>query len=68
MKKILNIKIIRDRKRRTICMNQIYYLSGIFNELHMTADKYIRTTLLMNEYDSFRSVESDNERIISKNY
>ena len=40
MKKIFNIKIIRDRKRRIIRMNQFYYLNEIFDELHMIADKH----------------------------
>ena len=68
MKKILDIKITRDRKRRTIHMNQSHYLNEIFDELHMIADKYIQTTLFMNEYDFLCSVESDDERINSKNY
>ena len=34
----------------------------------MTADKHIQTTLFMNKYNSFRSIESDDERINSKNY
>ena len=34
----------------------------------MTADKHTRTTFFMNEYDSFRSAESDDECINSKNY
>ena len=34
----------------------------------MTANKHIQTTFFMNEYDFFRSIESDDERINSKNY
>ena len=34
----------------------------------MIADKHTRTTLFINEYDFFRSVESDDERNNSKNY
>ena len=68
MKKIFNIKIICDRKRRTIRMNQFYYLNKIFDELHMIADKHIRTTFFINEYDFFHSIESNDERINSKNY
>ena len=63
IKKILNIKIIRDRKRRTIRMNQFYYLNEIFNELHMTVNKHIRITLFINEYNFLRSIKSNNERI-----
>ena len=68
MKKILNIKIIHDRKRRTIRMNQFYYLNKIFDKLHMTADKHIQTTFFMNEYDFLRSAESNDEHINLKNY
>ena len=68
MKKILDIRITRDRKRRTIYINQSYYLNEIFDELHMTADKHTRITLFINEYNFLRSTESDDERINSKNY
>ena len=68
MKKILDIRITRDRKRRTLRMNQSHYLSEIFDELHMTANKHNRTKFLMNDYESFRSAKSNNERINSKEY
>ena len=68
MKKILDIKIICNRKRRIICMNQFHYLNEIFDELHMTVNKHIRTTFFMNEYDFLRSIESNDEYINSKNY
>ena len=68
MKKILDIKITRDRKRRTIRMNQFHYLNEIFDELHMIANKHTRTTLFMNEYNFLRSVELNDERINLKNY
>ena len=68
MKKILDIKIIRDRKRRIIRMNQFYYLNKIFDELHMIVDKHIRTTLFINEYNFLRLIKSNDERINLKNY
>ena len=68
MKKIFNIKIICNRKRRIIRINQFYYLNEIFDELYMTANNHIRTTFFMNEYNSFRSVELDDEHINLKNY
>ena len=34
----------------------------------MTADKHTQTTFFMNEYDFLRLIESDDERINSKNY
>ena len=49
-------------------MNQFHYLSEISNKLYMTIDKHTRTTLFINEYNSFRLIESNDERINSKNY
>ena len=49
-------------------MNQSYYLNKIFDELHMIADKHTQTTLFMNEYDSFYSIELNDECINLKNY
>ena len=68
MKKIFNIKIIRDRKRRIIRMNNLYYLNEIFDELHMIANKYIQTTFFMNEYDSLRLTKLNDEHINLKSY
>ena len=68
MKKILDIKIIRDRKRRTIRLNQTHYLSEMLNELHMNIDKHERTKISMNDYDSLKSTKSNDERINSKKY
>ena len=68
MKKIFDIKIIRNRKRRIIRINQFHYLNEIFDELHMIANKHIQTTFFMNKYNFFRSTESNDEHINSKNY
>ena len=68
MKKILDIKIIRDRKRRTIRLNQTHYLSEMLNELFMNIDKHERTKIFMNDYDSLKSTKSNDERINSKEY
>ena len=68
MKKILDIKIIRDRKRRTIRLNQTHYLSEMLNELHINIDKHESTKISMNDYDSFKSTKSNDERINSKKY
>ena len=34
----------------------------------MNIDKHERTKLFMNDYDLFKSIKSNNERIDSKNY
>ena len=68
IKKFFNIKIIRDRKRHTIYMNQFYWLTEIFDKLYTTADKHTRITFFINEYNLFCSIKSDDERINSRNY
>ena len=68
MKKIFDIRIIRDRKRRTIRLNQTHYLSEMLNELHMNIDKHENTKIFMNDYDSLKSTKSNDERINSKKY
>lgn len=68
IKKILDIKITRDRKKRIIRLIQIYYLNEMLNELHMNIDKHERMKFFINDYDSFKLTKSNNERINSKNY
>ena len=68
MKKIFNIKIIQDRKRHIIRMNSFYYLNKIFDDLHVIANKHIRITLFINEYDSFRLNKLNDKHIYLKNY
>lgn len=68
MKKILDIRVTRDRKNRTLRMNQMHYLIEVLNRLHMSADKHTLTELSMNEYDSLRSADSNDERINQRDY
>ena len=49
-------------------MNQSHCLNEIFDELHITADKHTQIISFINKYNSFRSAESDDERIKLKNY
>ena len=49
-------------------MNQFYYLNEMFDDLHMNTNKHDRTKISMNDYDAFQSIESNDERIDSKNY
>ena len=67
-KKIFDIKIIRDRKKQIIRLNQTHYLSEMLNELHINIDKHERTKISMNDYDSFKSTKSNDEWINSKKY
>ena len=68
MIKILDIKIIRDRKKQIIRLNQTHYLSEIFDELHMIADKHKNIQLFMSEYDVFRFAKFENKRINFHDY
>jgi hypothetical protein len=40
IKKILNIKIIRNRSNRTIFLNQLSYISKIVSDLKMKQDSH----------------------------
>ena len=63
IKKILEIRITRDRQRRTLRMNQTHYLKKVIDRLHMRReDKHKSIDILMNEYVALRSARSDDER------
>ena len=68
MKKILGIRITRDRKNRLLRMNQTHYLTEVLNELSMKAERHRITNILMNGYDFIRLFGSSDERINAKNY
>ena len=40
IKKILSIRITRNRKKRTLRMDQSHYLSEVLDELNISADKH----------------------------
>ena len=60
IKKIFDIKITRNRKKRTLRINQIHYLSEMFDKFHMNIDKHEFIKFFINDYDAFRSIESKN--------
>ena len=68
MVKILGIRITRDRKKRTIRLDQTHYLSEVFDDLHMAADKHRSTQLPMSGYDALRPAGPEDERIDSHDY
>ena len=68
MKRILDVRITRDRKKHTLRMNQTHYLSEVLDDLHMIADKHHSTTLLMCDYEALRSFELEDKRIDFKTY
>ncbi len=51
MKKILDIRITRDRKNKTLRINQLHYLSEMLDKLHMLASKHNSIELPINDYD-----------------
>jgi len=58
MKKILDIKIIRNKKKRTLRMNQSHYLNEILNELHMNANKHEKIKFWMNVSKLFQHFQN----------
>ena len=68
MNKILEIKIIRDRRNRTLRMNQTHYLIDVLARLNMEADTHIPTELSMNGYDALRPAGPNDKRINQKDY
>ena len=53
MMKILDIRIIRNRKKRIIRLNQIHYLNEVFDELHIIANKHKNIQFFMSKYNAF---------------
>ena len=68
MKRILDIRITRDRKKRILRMNQSHYLSEVLNELYMNTEKHVDIAFSMSGYNALRSAESDDVWISLKNY
>lgn len=52
--KILGIQITRDRKQRTLRMDQTHYVDKILRDLHMRPDKHKRAGIPLNGYDALR--------------
>ena len=63
IKRILNIRITCDRKVKTLCLNQSYYVNEMLDKLQMFVNKSNSIELSINEYDFFRFVKSKDERI-----
>ena len=63
MKKILEIRITRDRQRRTLRMNQTYYFKKIVDRLYIRREnKHKNIDILINEYVALRFARFNNER------
>ena len=68
MQKILDIWIIHNHKRWTLCMNQIHYVEKMLQDLHMGTDKHKCTEISLNEYDALHSAGSNDQRIDQRQY
>lgn len=68
IKKVLNVWITRDRKRKTLRMNQTHYLSKLFNKLDIEADKHKFIKISLNEYDALCPAGPEDLRIDSREY
>ena len=68
MQKILDIWIIHNCKRWTLCMNQTHYIEKMLQDLHMRTDKHKCTEISLNEYDAFCSADFNDQRIDQRQY
>ena len=68
IKKILNIKIIKDRKNRLLRMNQTHYFKKILNDLKMKTERHKFIEISMNDYDAIKFFFFIDERINVKDY
>ena len=66
IEKILGVKIIRNRSKRIIRMDQTSYLKIVLERMEIEYNKHKPTELLINGYSSLRPVGSDNKRIDPK--
>jgi hypothetical protein len=68
IQKILGIRVIRDRKARTITLDQSQYLNGVLNDNSITTAKHKASTTPMNGYESLRPANDTDERTNTKAY
>ena len=63
IEKILGVKIIRNRSKRTIRIDQTSYLKIVLERIDIEYNKYKPTELLINSYSSLRPAGPNNKRI-----
>ena len=68
IKKILGIKVIRNRKKRTITLNQTAYVDKIIKSLSIKTDKHYPTTILLNSESYLRLAVFTDKRTNQKTY
>ena len=68
MQKILDIWIIHNCKRWTLCIKQTHYVEKMLQDLYMGTDKHKCTEISLNEYDVLCSADSNDQRIDQRQY
>ena len=66
--KILDIWIICNCKRWTLCMNQTHYIKKMLQDFNMSSDKHKCTETSLNRYDALCSVSLNDQRIDQRQY
>ena len=66
IEKILRVKIIRNRFKRIIRIDQTSYLKIVLERIEIEYNKHKSIELLINGYSSLRPIGSDNKRIDPK--
>ena len=66
IEKILRVKIIRNRSKRIIRIDQTSYLKIVLERIEIEYNKYKLIELLINSYSSLRPVGLHNKRIDPK--
>ena len=66
IEKILRVKIIRNRSKRIIRMDQTSYLKIVLERMEIEHNKHKPIEFLINGYSSLRPIGSDNKRIDPK--
>ena len=67
-KKILDIRITCNRKIKTLCLDQSYYLNKILDKLYIFVNKHSLVKLPINDYNLLQFAESSDERINQRDY
>ena len=62
MEKILGVKVIRNRSKRMIRIDQTSYLKIVLERIEIEYNKHKPTKLPINGYSSLRPTRPDNER------
>ena len=62
IEKILGVKVIKNRSKRMIRMDQTSYLKMVLERMEMEYNKHKPTELPINGYSSLRPARPDDER------